>query len=90
MSNLCIVDFENVQDAVNFAKETWPDSDMFQTMLNTNKGNEPWIGVASECDICKFKCIFFAPAAIYDDEIKGAECSECGCMTLYPEELNDG
>ncbi|HDY86885.1 MAG TPA: hypothetical protein ENH82_02080 [bacterium] len=85
-----ILDLENIFDAINFAKEIWPESDEFAnllgTMQDTNTGNESWICVVGRCDICSQDMVFFAPSAIYDDGIIGVECCNCESMSVYPQE----
>lgn len=83
---LYILEFNTVDEAVNFAKETFPKSIVYETMHEENKCNEAWICVLAVCDICKYKSVFFAPAEIYEDGISGVECSECGNMSVYPKE----
>lgn len=83
---LFILRFENVEEAIKFAKEIQPRTLVWKDIRFENKDNEPWICVLAICDICNHKSIFFAPAEIYNEEIIGSECSECGNKSVYPEE----
>jgi len=85
-SKLYILKFDGIEDAVDFAKETFPESKVYETMYDENENNEAWICVLAICDICNHNSIFFAPAEIYNEEIIGVECSNCGNMSVYPKE----
>lgn len=81
-----ILKFENVDEAVCFAHEMWPDSMAYELMYEDNQDEEAWICVLAICDVCKRESIFFAPAEVYDDSIIGCECSDCGNKSVYPQE----
>jgi len=85
-TNYYIFKFDNVNKVVEFCKETFPDSTAYIEILEENEGNEAWICVLGICDICNHKNCFFAPACIYESEIVGVECGECGNMSVYPQE----
>lgn len=85
---LCILNFNTVEEAVEFAKEINPESTAYETMLDENRGDEDWLCVLAVCDICNRQSIFFASAEIYEDEITAVECKECGNMSVYPKEGN--
>ena len=87
-TNHLILKFENVDEAVCFAHEMWPDSTAYELMYEENQEDEAWICVLAICDICKQKSTFFASAKIYDDEVIGCECSNCGNKSVYPQEIN--
>ena len=85
-TNHYILWFENADEAIAFAKDTFPESIAYKSILEENEDDEAWICVLGFCDICSHKSIFFAPAEIYDKEISGTECSRCGNMSVYPQE----
>lgn len=89
-SQLYIIDFQDVDEAVDFAKETFPDSMAYKTMLEENEDGEAWVCVIGVCDICERESVFFAPACIYDEEIIPVECSDCGNKSVYPMEMKEG
>lgn len=82
---LLILEFNSVEEAIEFAKEINPESIIYKTMLDEDDV-EDWIFVLAVCDICGAKDCFFAPAGIYDDGITGCECFNCGNMSIYPKE----
>lgn len=85
---LAILEFDTVEEAVEFAKEINPKSTTCKIMLDENlyPANTSWMFVLGICDICGSKDCFFAPATNYDDGISGEECSNCSNMSLYPKE----
>lgn len=82
---LCILEFDTVDEAVSFAKEIDPESNFYEDLYSIAP-NETWLFVLAVCDICKRNSIFFAPAEIYEDGISAVECKECGNMSVYPKE----
>ena len=91
---LYISEFATVEDAIAFAKKYWPDQglDAIESMLEIDKEldeNKNWLVIIGVCDICGAEDITFAPAEIYDNEITGIECPQCGNMSVYPKEQED-
>lgn len=84
-----IINLRDVDDAKDLALQINPNSIAYKEMYKINEGNEPWICVLGRCDICSYKEIFFAPAIIYQDDIAGVECGDCGNMSVYPQERNN-
>lgn len=82
---LCILEFNTAQEAVNFAKEINPESDLYLSIYDIAP-NEAWLFILGLCDICKAKDCFFIPASAMEDEIFGCECKNCGNMSVYPQE----
>lgn len=93
-NNEWIIDLVDIEDAVELALEINPDlvgyayEAMYLVNEELDKDNEPWICVIGRCDICGQDMVFFAPVAIYENEIIGVECSNCGNMSVYPQERN--
>ncbi len=48
----------------------------------------PHVVVHHKCDICGHKTVGVLPQSFDYDE-HGCECSECGNMTVYPDESPD-
>lgn len=83
---LCIVRFNNADEAVAFAKDLEVKNEAWKDIYEANVGEEAWICVLAVCDICKRQSVFFAPAEIYEDGISGCECGKCGNKSVYPKE----
>ena len=81
-----IIEFENADEAVAFAKDIQVKNYAWKEIYEENEDNEAWICVLAVCDICKRQSVFFAPAEIYEDGISGVECSGCRNMSVYPKE----
>lgn len=91
---LYISEFTTVDEAITFVKECWSgqDLDAIESMLEIDKElgeNKNWLAIIGVCDICGVEEMTFAPACIYDDEITGIECPQCGNMSVYPKEQED-
>jgi len=91
---LYITEFTTVEDAIAFAKKYWSDQelDAIKSMreIDTELGeNKNWLCIIGVCDICGAEELNFAPACIYEDEITGVECFNCGNMSMYPKEQED-
>jgi len=82
---LCVLEFDSVDEAFNFAKEINPKSTIYTEMYNESPDGA-WLFVLGLCDICNAKQIFFIPSCAFENGIKGSECSECGNMSVYPKE----
>jgi len=89
---LCIIDFENVDEAIAFALEHWPDqaAKNIETMrviqAEELEEGDAWLCMTGVCDICGAEGTNFLPAAVFEDEIVGTECFCCGNMSMYPKE----
>lgn len=89
---LCITNFQDVDEAIAFAKEVWPyqDLDAIRSMRAIQakelKKGAGWLCMIGVCDICGTDAINFIPACIYDDGISAVECFNCGNMSVYPKE----
>lgn len=91
---LYISEFTTVDEAIAFAKEYWPDQDLdtIESMLEINTEldeNKNWLLMIGICDICGAEEVTFIPAAVFEDEITGIECFNCGNMSVYPKEQED-
>jgi hypothetical protein len=52
------------------------------------EGVEPHAVYLLVCDICSHECVSVIPLRFSFDE-GGAECSQCGHMTMYPRDEED-
>ena len=77
--------FETVAEAVSFAKEINPESELYKDLYDIDS-NDVWLVVIGICDICQLEQVFFIPSIVFKDGIKGSECSKCGNMSVYPKE----
>jgi len=91
-----ITDFRNVDEAIAFARMYWPDQslDAAESMrtiqVNELKEGAGWSCMIGVCDICKAEGVTFLPSCIFEDEITGVECFNCGNFSFYPKEEEDG
>ena len=90
---LCILQFESVAEAVEFANEQWPEcTNVIESIKDIDKEesvNGEWMCVVGNCDICNKEQVTFAPSSNYAKEIVGIECGNCGNFSVYPEECDD-
>jgi len=89
-----ISEFQNVEEAISFAKEYWPEQelDAIESMRKINTEldeDKTWLVMIGVCDICGTEEINFAPGCIYEDGIVGIECFNCGNMSIFPKEQED-
>lgn len=93
-AELCLIEFQNVNEAIAFARDFWPNQDagVISTMLAIQaedlEEGDGWLCMESVCDICGEAEIDFLPAIIFEDGIVGQECFNCGNWSMYPAELN--
>lgn len=88
---LYITEFTTVEQAIAFAKKYWPNQelDAIESMREINTGldeNKKWFLMIGVCDICGAEDITFMPAAVFEYEITGIECPQCGNFSVYPKE----
>lgn len=89
-----ISEFTTVDEAIAFAKNYWPDQDLdtIESMLEIDKEldkNKEWLLMIGVCDICGAEDVTFLPAAVFEYEITGIECPQCGNISVYPKEQED-
>lgn len=93
---LYIIDFINVEEAIVFAKEQWPDQDleavevMRAIQVEELGENDGWSCIVGVCDICGVEGVNFLPSLIYAEGVVGIECFNCGNMSFYPMEQKEG
>jgi hypothetical protein len=89
--NLLMVEFETVEDAINFIPDYWNGfKDAPRVMRETDKEldeDKRWLFIMGCCDICNAEHQFFIPACAFEDGIVGSECGKCGNMSVYPRGL---
>lgn len=91
-----IIEFQDVDEAIAFAEGQWPDQklDAIESMLMIQaeelEEGDAWLCMIGVCDICGEEEVNFLPAVVFEDEITGIECFNCGNMSLYPKEVEVG
>lgn len=95
--DLCIVEFADVEDAIDLAMFQWQNLvdpiGYANTIRRTNAEleesdkEEEWLCLLGNCDICGSDSAIFIPACAYEDGIAGIECRECDNMAVYPKKL---
>jgi len=89
---LYLTDFENVNEAIAFAIEAFPNQslDAIDEMLTIQaedlEDGAGWSCMIGVCDICKAEGVTFLPSCVLEDEITGVECFSCGNFSFYPKE----
>lgn len=89
--NLLMVEFETVEDAINFIPDYWEGFDnILEIMRDTDvelDEDKRWLFIMGRCDICGTEHNYFIPACAFEDGIIGSECAKCGNMSIYPRGL---
>lgn len=92
---LYITDFQNVDEAITFAKKYWFNQDLAaikeMQAIQAEKLEEGagWSCMIGICDICREGQVTFLPTCIFEDEITGVECFNCKNMSVYPKEKEE-
>jgi len=83
--NLLILEFDTTKEAADFLKSIDPESNSYLNLYDIEPYGR-WLFIKGVCDICGEEQIFFIPASAYEEAMVGSECSNCGNMSVFPEE----